>query len=305
MMQLSHASTLNDLRKKRVKDPEAVPVTMATTPQIRMTRRIVGEYTLHDTEVHQYFEDSIGMVSDWRKRGPVYEVPYRTLYSAEVKNLICAGRCTSVTDSMWDIMRVIPCCAVTGQAAGTAAALSTDFSRVDVAELQKILEQNGVVEPESEHIQLAEKLVFSPKPSAKAEFPGGVTIARNYGVLTAVKAAPVLEPVLLQCPGEAELPAAGLRVSCTPTTQIINTPDCFTAQIRGNITLRPRLPGDEIRLHGGTKSLKKLYIDRKIPALQRALIPVVTDEKGVVGVYGIGADLDRLDSGVMIRFTKI
>lgn len=145
MMQLSHASTLNDLRKKRRKDPEAVPVTMATTPQIRMTRRIVGEYTLHDTEVHQYFEDSIGMVSDWRKRGPVYEVPYRTLYSAEVKNLICAGRCTSVTDSMWDIMRVIPCCAVTGQAAGTAAALSSDFSRVDVAELQKILVQNGVV----------------------------------------------------------------------------------------------------------------------------------------------------------------
>ena len=145
MMQLSHASTLNDLRKKRVKDPEAVPVTMATTPQIRMTRRIVGEYTLHDTEVHQYFEDSIGMVSDWRKRGPVYEVPYRTLYSAEVKNLICAGRCTSVTDSMWDIMRVIPCCAVTGQAAGTAAALNSDFSRVDVVQLQKILVQNGVV----------------------------------------------------------------------------------------------------------------------------------------------------------------
>jgi hypothetical protein len=105
----------------------------------------VGEYTLHDTEVHQYFEDSIGMVSDWRKRGPVYEVPYRTLYSAEVKNLICAGRCTSVTDSMWDIMRVIPCCAVTGQAAGTAAALNSDFSRVDVAQLQKILVQNGVV----------------------------------------------------------------------------------------------------------------------------------------------------------------
>jgi hypothetical protein len=32
---------------------------------------------------------------------------------------------------------------------------------------------------------------------------------------------------------------------------------------------------------------------------------VVADEKGVVGVYGIGASLDRLGSGVMIRFTKI
>ena len=145
MMQLSHRSTLNDLMKKRTKDPTLLPVTIATIPQVRMTRRIMGEYTLHDTEVHQYFPDSIGMVSDWRKRGPVYEVPFRTLYSAQVKNLICAGRCTSVTDSMWDIMRVIPCCAVTGQAAGTAAALSNDFTTLDVEKLQKTLEENGVV----------------------------------------------------------------------------------------------------------------------------------------------------------------
>ena len=85
------------------------------------------------------------MVSDWRKRGPVYEVPFSTLYSKEVKNLIAAGRCTSVTDSMWDIMRVIPCCAVTGQAAGIAAAISQDFSEIDLARLQSLLEENGVV----------------------------------------------------------------------------------------------------------------------------------------------------------------
>ena len=84
------------------------------------------------------------MVSDWRKRGPVYEVPFSTLYSREVKNLIAAGRCTSVTDSMWDIM-VIPCCAVTGQAAGTAAALGDDFGKLDIRELQAALEKAGVV----------------------------------------------------------------------------------------------------------------------------------------------------------------
>lgn len=42
-------------------------------------------------------------------------------------------------------MRVIPCCAVTGQAAGTAAAMTDDFSSIDIKELQKILKQNGVV----------------------------------------------------------------------------------------------------------------------------------------------------------------
>ena len=150
MTQLSHASTLNDIIKKRKNDKNIFPTTIATTPQVRMTRKIVGEYTLHDTEQHKYFEDSIGMVSDWRKRGPVYEVPFRTLYSSEMKNLIVAGRCTSVTDSMWDIMRVIPCCAVTGEAAGVAASITDDFSQTDIVMLQDILKQNGVILHENE-----------------------------------------------------------------------------------------------------------------------------------------------------------
>ena len=145
MMQLSHAATLEHLRQHRQADSSLIPTAIATTPQVRMTRRLRGEYTLHDTKVHKYFPDSVGMVSDWRKRGPVYEVPFSTLYSKEVKNLIAAGRCTSVTDSMWDIMRVIPCCAVTGQAAGTAAALSNDFGKLDIRELQGALEKAGVV----------------------------------------------------------------------------------------------------------------------------------------------------------------
>ena len=145
MMQHSHASTLNDIKKRRKLDPTLVPTSIATMPQLRMTRRIVGEYELDEAEVHQEFADSVGMVSDWRKRGPIFEVPFGTLYSAKVKNLITAGRCTSVTDDMWDIMRVIPCCAVTGQAAGTAAAMTEDISNIDIRELQQILHSNGVI----------------------------------------------------------------------------------------------------------------------------------------------------------------
>lgn len=144
-MQLSHASILKEIKKRKKKEDVVWPVTLATIPQIRMSRKIVGEYVLAEEEMHQYFEDSIGMVSDWRKRGPVYEVPFRTLYSAKVKNLITAGRCVSVTEAMWDIMRVIPCCAVTGQAAGTAAAMTDDFSKLDVSALQKALKENQVV----------------------------------------------------------------------------------------------------------------------------------------------------------------
>lgn len=145
MVQLSHGAVLEDIKKRRLKVSNLVPTSIASIPQIRMTRKLVGEYVLHDTEEHKYFEDSVGMVSDWRKRGPVYEVPFKTLYSGKIKNLITAGRCTSVTDSMWDIMRVIPCCAVTGQAAGTAAALTDDFTALDIKRLQAKLSDSGVV----------------------------------------------------------------------------------------------------------------------------------------------------------------
>lgn len=148
--QLSHDSTYADFLKKRADDPDYVPTSIATIPQIRMTRKIVGEYVLSDKEEHTYFEDSIGMVSNWRKRGPIWEVPFRTLYSSKVKNLICAGRCTSVNETLWDVMRVIPCCAVTGQAAGTAAAMSDDFTTIDVKELQAQLVADGVKLHESE-----------------------------------------------------------------------------------------------------------------------------------------------------------
>ena len=144
-MCLSHDVTLAHLLKKRADDPDRMPATIATIPQLRMTRKIVGEYELSNTEEHTYFEDSIGMIPNWRKRGPVWEVPFRTLYSAKVKNLVCAGRCTSVNEVLWDAMRVIPCCAVTGQAAGTAAAMSDDFSALDIKVLQSALVTDGVV----------------------------------------------------------------------------------------------------------------------------------------------------------------
>jgi hypothetical protein len=133
-----------DIMKGREEDPELIPVAISLLPLIRMSRRIMGEYALDDSESHKRFDDSIGMTGDWRKRGPAYEIPFRCLYGKEIKNLITAGRDISVTDSMWDITRVIPACAVTGEAAGTAAAMCSDFTALDVGALQKRLLSQGV-----------------------------------------------------------------------------------------------------------------------------------------------------------------
>lgn len=172
--------------------------------------------------------------------------------------------------------------------------------------LERFLKENGVPEPEKRHIALLEQLVFSDKPSARVDLPGGITVARRYDTLEVLgEAQPLSEQVL---EGSLELPELGLRVVCAEADTIVNTPDTFTVIPAGKIVVRSRLPGDRIRLSGGTKSLKKLFIDRKIPASERLRIPVIADEAGVLGAWGIGADQDRIPKAlpaVTIRFEKM
>jgi len=171
--------------------------------------------------------------------------------------------------------------------------------------LERYLKKNGVKEPEDAHISLAEALVFSDNPSARASFPGGVTLRRRYDRLEAGQKEAAPEEALLTCPGSVEF--AGLRVSCQPAGEILQTPDCFTVRSAGPILVRSRRSGDAMRLSGGTKSLKKLFIDRKIPASERNQIPVVCDEKGILGVYSLGVNLERAAAqlpAVTIRFEK-
>ena len=132
----AHEKMFADMRKFHGEDKSYLPTTISSIPLVRMSRRLVGAYTMDDTEIRTHMKDSIGMTGDWRKRGPAYEIPFGTLYGNEVTNLLVAGRDISVTDNMWDITRVIPPCAITGEAAGTAAVMGNDFTKTNIPELQ-------------------------------------------------------------------------------------------------------------------------------------------------------------------------
>ena len=173
--------------------------------------------------------------------------------------------------------------------------------------LERILKSFGVKEPEAEHIAQLEALVLSDRPSAGADFPGGVRVARNYNRLERVEPVQALPCVVLKAGVCVDLPAAGLRVSCVEAVSLENTPEVFTVPDDGKTVLRSRQTGDVLRRSGGSKSLKKLFIDRKIPASRRQLIPVVANESGVIGVYGIGSDPERQAQSLpalQIRFEK-
>lgn len=150
----------------------------------------------------------------------------------------------------------------------------------------------GVKEPEAAHIALLEKLVFSAKPSAKAVFPGGVTVTRCYDTLQVRGDETELTETPLNCPGVTEL--TGLRIICSPNEDKTYNTDSFPVMLGANPIVRARKTGDTLRLSGGTKTVKKLLIDRKIPAAQRDRIPILADDAGVLMAVGIGGNLDRL-----------
>ena len=119
---------------------------------IRESRRIDGEYrlTMQEATSGVDFDDTVmrNTLSLFEKRGIVFSIPYRSLVPKTVDHLIVAGRCFSVDSELMDSVREIPVCMGTGQAAGTAAALSISteapFRDLDVKSLQWELESQGV-----------------------------------------------------------------------------------------------------------------------------------------------------------------
>jgi len=133
---------------------------------IRETRRITGCYQLTGDDVISCanFADTIG-VNGWpienHVAGDVHwgwpdipasrgfnHLPYRMLLPLEVRNLLVAGRCASMTHEGQSAARVSGACFVMGQAAGTAAHLALATRRppadIVVAELQQQLDKDGV-----------------------------------------------------------------------------------------------------------------------------------------------------------------
>ncbi len=125
----------------------------ATIPCLRMTRRLQNSFSLGKRHMHEWLDDAVGLTGDWRHAGPVYAVPYRAIAAERNCNLLTAGRCISADTSIWDATRAIPTCALTGHAAGTAAAMAAahdgNARTLPVPKLQaKLKEQGALIDPE-------------------------------------------------------------------------------------------------------------------------------------------------------------
>lgn len=136
---------------------------------VRETRRIIGYYTITREDVmgSATFDDKVGRAAScidlhgglvdenkflWIKtheRGmDPYDIPFRALVPQGIDGLLCAGRCVSTDHTALGAIRLMPVCSVTGQAAGTAAALAARQgippAKVDIRELQDTLRTANV-----------------------------------------------------------------------------------------------------------------------------------------------------------------
>lgn len=187
---------------------------------------------------------------------------------------------------------------------GMHVAMQRELLRLLLEQLQGDLKNFGFV-----HIEQVRKLFLKEHGSRRIDLPGMWQARKSYqelfiekrvsgpaksGVVTSGADA---KTVLLDCSGETMLPEFGAAIRCTriPAGGLMPNDlgpykavfDCAVLQFP--LYVRRRLPGDLFYSLGapGSRKLKKLLIDLKVPSRQRDLLPLVCDEKGILWVAGL------------------
>jgi len=133
---------------------------------VRETRHILGDYIMNIEDIYHQtkFEDCVGLGShpiDTRPRPEwlddpetsypprwYYQIPFRCQIARDRSNLLTAGRCISATHEGSGCIRATVQCMITGQAAGTAAAMCVKQNAnprdLDTDELRRTLTEQGV-----------------------------------------------------------------------------------------------------------------------------------------------------------------
>lgn len=137
------------------------------------------------------------------------------------------------------------------------------------------------------HIDQVLNLINQGKPSGKLDFPNGLKVYRSYGdlLLSFRKHKSELESYyfILKEPGRIHLPNGRqiqLQYADKETLQKGANTAVFPAEsIKWPIIIRTRKMGDRMTIKGmqGSKKIKDIFIDQKIPLQERNTWPIITD----------------------------
>ncbi len=154
-----------------------------------------------------------------------------------------------------------------------------------------------------EHIEKIDSFLYDGHTGALLQLPGGIRITRSYEILKIFPAAkegntPVSAEynIVASVNGSTLLPG-GFVLSIRPVESIFPVKGRDTIfidadKIAGRLIVRNRRRGDKITPKGmsGSKKIKDILIDSKIPAERRDLVPLVCDDMGIIWLSGIRQD---------------
>jgi tRNA(Ile)-lysidine synthase len=269
-------------------------------PMLCVTRRDVEAYLSERGIPH--VEDSTNISGDYarnRLRHGVMPV-LRAINPAAVENIMHASELSRSDDDFLrsEARRFISDCPNVGRAS------VRELLELHPAVAARVVRALAGVRLSRAHVSAVLNLCRRDSPSGAAYLPGGVSAFREYGYITfAPSEAPRgfgFEPVELTPGIQARLEGAGIVISCEEGVYCDKINKSLTTfmfdkdKICGKLSVRPREAGDKINILGaggrpsGTKTLKKLFIERRIPARARASVPVISDEAGPLAICGVG-----------------
>ena len=167
--------------------------------------------------------------------------------------------------------------------------------------LRQAMWNAGCVRHSRLHVENVLALTQNPRPSARLSLPGGVQAIRQYETLFIGKAKEkktegnsLLE---LLVPGRTYLPWAHswLHAECLqPEAVVLPLKDKHQAYLDADclampLYVRSRRPGDRMWPLGasGSRKVKKILTDRRVPRDQRHQIPLVVSNNDVVWLAGV------------------
>lgn len=124
------------------------PVHLPAMAQFRKIAAADCKIMLGSADAARHFDSSVGMTGDWRSPGPVWETPLESLIPEKIQGVFTAGRCIGTVKDAWEVYRVIPSAAMTGEAAGCAAAIcarqGNSSHELKPEKIQETLRKRGV-----------------------------------------------------------------------------------------------------------------------------------------------------------------
>lgn len=152
------------------------------------------------------------------------------------------------------------------------------------------------------HVDTVMKVIQGDNPSARVNLPGGIVLFREYDrirlLMDRPEAAPSCRAVVVTGPSEIEIPSVGMILRFrilepSKEDRFVSAPShvaYFDADAVGfPFELRPARPGERFRPWGssGTRKVKKILIDHKVPVRLRRKLPLLIKEGEILWIPGI------------------